>query len=215
MVKPIDKTKCLILMPKKRDLSTEEKILQAAHQEFTKTGFSGARMQDIADQAGINKAMLHYYFRSKQKLFEVIFTEAFSLFIPKAREIFADDHTSFEHKIRMYVGHYIDLLMKHPYLPNFILNEMHAGNAGFIDNIVTQLPLKEFGESLNKDIGKRQVKKINPVDLFLNMVALCVFPFIARPVFQKLSKLSNKQYDEMLIKRKQEVTEIILKSIKS
>src|ERR1044072_5809634 len=104
--------------------STEEKIVTAAKKVFLAKGLAGARMQDIADEAGINKALVHYYFRNKEKLFEVIFTEAALKLFPKINIIFESDGTLFE-KIRLFVAEYITVMSENPYLPMFVLNEIN------------------------------------------------------------------------------------------
>src|SRR6187402_2554521 len=94
----------------------QEKILAAARKVFTTKGMAGARMQDIADEAGINKALLHYYFRDKDKLFETIFMEEAQRFFPKINAIFQSDDPLFE-KIEKFVNEYIDEMQENPYLP--------------------------------------------------------------------------------------------------
>src|ERR1700730_16933908 len=112
------------MVNKKKDENTEERILTAAKKVFLKEGMAGARMQDIADEAGINKAMLHYYFRSKDKLFEKIFSELSRSFFPKLIMIFESDEGLFT-KIQMFVTEYIDQMKQTPYLPIFVLNEVN------------------------------------------------------------------------------------------
>ena len=92
---------------------------------------AGARMQDIADEAGINKAMLHYYFRSKEKLFEKIFTELSQHFFPRLVKIFESDESLFR-KIELFVAEYIDQMRRTPYLPIFVLNEVNRQPETFI-----------------------------------------------------------------------------------
>ena len=104
--------------------STEGKILDAAKKVFTKKGMYGARMQEIADEAGINKALLHYYFRSKDKLFDAIFHEAFHDFVPRAFKSFKSE-MPFEDKLSLFVSNYIDIIIENPYLPLFIINEIN------------------------------------------------------------------------------------------
>src|SRR3954462_1734201 len=97
-----------------KDLSTEERILSAAQKVFLAKGMDGARMQDIADEAGINKALLHYYFRSKDKLFEQIFLNVATAFLPKIFFILKGENTLFE-KIEKFCDEYITQIIKTPY----------------------------------------------------------------------------------------------------
>src|SRR6476646_4078897 len=117
-----------------KDISTEEKILEAARKVFIRKGMTGARMQDIADRAGINKAMLHYYFRNKEKLFETIFTESFDHFFPRLAVIIESDTTIFS-KIEMICVEYINQMQKMPYLPIFILHEVNRQPDAFLKRI--------------------------------------------------------------------------------
>ena len=94
----------------KKDFTTEEKILTAAKQVFLTRGMDGARMQDIADEAGINKALLHYYFRSKDQLFEKIFLEVAHAFLPRVLGILESESTLFE-KIERFCNEYISQVM--------------------------------------------------------------------------------------------------------
>src|SRR4029078_3015094 len=108
----------------RKEQNTEEKILSAAKKVFLKEGMAGARMQDIADEAGINKAMLHYYFRSKEKLFETIFKELSIEFLPRVNAIFESDLSLFE-KIEVFCSEYISRMMENPFIPLFIVNEIN------------------------------------------------------------------------------------------
>jgi TetR/AcrR family transcriptional regulator len=108
----------------KKDLNTEEKILAAARAVFMEKGMDGARMQDIADRAGINKALLHYYFRNKDKLFEMIFQDAMGRFMPRLADVIIAD-VDFFVKIEKMVSMYMDMLAQNPYLPQFVLNEVN------------------------------------------------------------------------------------------
>src|SRR5690606_40702738 len=112
-------------------MSTEEKIFEAAFKVFQSKGFTGARMQEIADEAGINKAMLHYFFRSKEKLFEAVFMKAFGKLAPQINEIFNSDDDLFE-KIRKFTASYITFVIEYPFLPQFIIQEMN-NNPDFVE----------------------------------------------------------------------------------
>ena len=111
-------------MNKTKNETTEIQILNAAKTVFQQKGMDGSRMQEIADEAGINKAMLHYYYRSKQILFEAVFNHAFALLAPQLNKILNDD-SSIEEKIRNFTSNYISFVNKHPYLPNFVIQEIN------------------------------------------------------------------------------------------
>ena len=106
------------------DTSTEEKIKEAARTVFYKKGFAATRTRDIAEEAGINLALLNYYFRSKQKLFDIIIVEALTRFIQNIRIVLNDDKTTLAQKIEGLADNYIDFIIEEPEIPTFILTEI-------------------------------------------------------------------------------------------
>jgi AcrR family transcriptional regulator len=204
------------LVNTKTDYSTEQRILNAARKVFFRKGFAGARMQDIADEAGINKALLHYYFRNKETLFAMILSEALSKLIPTVSGIFGAEG-SFDAKIRAFVDAYITMAMENPFLPLFVLNSLHAG----LDNEVTssfrdmvgQMPFQRVREAIAQAIRKGEIRPIDPQQLIMNTISLCLFPFVARPVFEMVTHVEPAMYDAMLERRKKEVADFILISI--
>ena len=199
----------------KNDISTEQKILDAAKQVFMENGLDGARMQDIADKAGINKALLHYYFRSKDKLFERIFIEEAHKFMPKVATIMLSDLPLFE-KIEKFVGEYIDTLSQNPLLPIFILNEINRNPKDAMKKIWgnQRPPIDKVEEHVAKLIKKGEIKPIKGYELMINMVSLCIFPFIARPMVQWITKTTDEEFLKMMEQRKKHVVKFIIDSIK-
>jgi TetR/AcrR family transcriptional regulator len=199
----------------KKDLTTEEKILEAAKNIFLAKGLDGARMQDIADEAGINKAMLHYYFRSKDKLFEQIFTEVAGHFLPKIIAILEAEKTVFE-KIEMFCREYISQVIETPYVPIFILNEINKQPEVFLKKVlnIRKPPVEAFLKQLEREAKQGIIKRTDPLQLFLNVLSLCVFPFVARPMLQLISGKDRSAFNLMMEQRKKEVPKMIIDSIK-
>jgi len=200
----------------KKDQSTEEKILTAAKKVFVRSGMAGARMQDIADEAGINKAMLHYYFRNKEKLFEVIFREAAAKLFPKLNLVFESDLSLFE-KIERFTVQYIDVILENPYLPLFVLNEIHRDPEAFLTHIWQRenMPRPEkFLDQIEREIKKGNIKRISPLQLLLNLISLCIFPFMARPMFQIHLGVDDLQFRNLMQQRKTEVPRFIIDAIR-
>jgi len=199
----------------KKEQNTEEKILSAAKKVFLKEGMAGARMQDIADEAGINKAMLHYYFRSKEKLFEKIFTELSQHFFPRLVKIFESGEPLFR-KIELFVAEYTDQMRRTPYLPIFVLNEVNRQPETFIKKMMgnRKPPIKKFIDDVQAEVNKGLIKPIHPLQLLLNIISLCVFPFVARPMFQVVTNIDKAMFDKMLEQRKKEVSKFIIDAIK-
>ena len=200
---------------KKSDKSTEEKILEAAKAVFTEKGLDGARMQDIADKAGINKALLHYYFRSKDKLFEVIFLEQAAKFMPGIIDMLTSDMPFFQ-KIEKFVDVYISVLIENPLLPLFILNEVNKNAQGLAKKIWGggKPPIAGVQQAIDKEVKKGIIKPISALQLMLNMVSLCVFPFLAKPLVQFISQTNNAQFNQLMEARKKEVTKFIIDSLR-
>lgn len=199
----------------KKDQTTEEKILEAAKKIFLTKGLDGARMQDIADEAGINKAMLHYYFRSKDKLFEQIFTEVAGHFLPKIITILTSEKKVFE-KIETFCSEYINQVLQTPYVPIFILNEINKQPEAFLKKVLgdKKPPVEAFIKQLEKEAKQGIIKKVDPLELFLNVIALCAFPFVARPIIQLIGGKDISQFNEMMEKRKKEVPKMIINYIR-
>jgi len=202
-------------MVKAKDENTEGQILEAAKNVFQSKGMDGARMQEIADKAGINKAMLHYYYRSKQLLFEAVFKNAFSLLAPQLNTILNDD-SSIEEKIRNFTSNYISFIIKHPYLPNFIIQELNR-NPEFILKLKENkgFPnLEKFKKQVKNAIENGLIKPISPEQLFINILGLNVFPFVAKPLIMALINSDDKTYTQLMEDRKTEVSNFIINSIK-
>ncbi len=203
------------------EMNTEQKILDAAKDVFQQKGLTGARMQEIADKAGINKALLHYYYRTKDKLFEKVFDIAFSLFIPKVKEMMSGD-TPISEKIEFFVENYINLLHKHPYIPGFVISELNRNpqilvnifekNVGLQKNDIIQ----KLDKQINDEVQKGILKPISAHNLMTNVVSLCIFPIVAKPVLKGvLFNNDDKEYKVFLDQRKEFVKEYLINSIKA
>ena len=203
-------------MKKLKDENKEEQILDAAKSIFQAKGMDGARMQEIADKAGINKAMLHYYYRSKQLLFEAVFKNAFSLLAPQLNTVL-NDHSSIEEKIKKFTSNYISFIIKHPYLPNFIIQELNR-NQDFILKLKENKgfpSLDKFNEQVDEEIKKGIIKPTSGEQLFINILALNIFPFVAKPLIMAFTNVDDKAFKQLMEQRKIEVAKFIINSIKN
>ncbi|WP_346854903.1 TetR/AcrR family transcriptional regulator [uncultured Draconibacterium sp.] len=194
--------------------NTEEKILKAARTIFVRKGMDGARMQEIADEAGINKALLHYYFRSKQKLFEAIFVNLIGKIFPNITSVLLSEKP-IEEKIGMFVDTYIDMLLQNPYLPAFMLKEINR-DSDFFENTIKhkKIELRSIFKMLESEMEAGKIRKMNPRDIIANLLSMCIFPFAAKPMLKRILFGDNhQQYDEYLAQRKSSVKEFVLHSI--
>lgn len=202
-------------MSKTKDINTENQILDAAKKVFQIKGMDGARMQEIADKAEINKAMLHYYYRSKQLLFEAVFKNAFALLAPQLNAILNDD-SSIEEKVKNFTSNYISFIIKHPYLPTFIIQELNR-NPEFIKKLKDQkgFPnIEKFKKQVALEIDNGILLPIKGEQLFINILALNIFPFIASPLVKAFTNTNDKEFKQLINDRKIEVANFIINSIK-
>jgi len=191
-----------------KDLSTEEKIKAAAKKLFTQKGFSATKTRDIAEEAGINLALLNYYFRSKEKLFELIMWENLSLFMGVLIEDIKNTPRSFEDQLDFIVGKYIDMLLTNPDLPFFVLNLLQSGHFedGNIDHPILKSIQELRGSFLKiimEDMEKGRIKKIHPLHVIANMMSLIIFPFIAsKLLIARAGNISRAEFEQLMIERK-------------
>ncbi|MGE5317271.1 MAG: TetR/AcrR family transcriptional regulator [Chloroflexota bacterium] len=182
------------------DLSTEDKIKNAARKVFSEKGYFGTRTRDIAEEAGINLALVNYYFRSKEKLFELVMQEKIYQLFGTIVPIMINSSMSFESKIDIIVDSYIDMLIENPDLPIFVFNEIKNNPQGFGLKLQAG-PLMEES-SFFKQLRERNTQ-IDPIHFILSFIGMMVFPFIARPVFTGFSNRSEESYKRLLLERKQ------------
>jgi AcrR family transcriptional regulator len=194
--------------------NTEQRILEAAKFVFHRRGFDGARMQDIADEAGINKALVHYYFRSKDNLFLAVFEDAFSILIGRVNEIFFTDQP-IKVKVSQFLDYYIGFLSEHSYIPHFILNSLYERP----EELKKILEKKQLSPVRLMALMKKQAKEelnldIDPFQFYINILALVIFPVIARPLIQTIFGYSDIEMQQFYTDRRKAVPEFILNALK-
>lgn len=196
-------------------MTTEEKIFNAARIVFQKKGFAGARMQEIADEAGINKAMLHYCFKNKELLFKAVFMNAFGQLAPQINEIFNSEDTVFD-KIRKFTHSYISFVIHNPYLPQFVIQEMNNNPAfvmSFLNNENRPNPTLLIAQ-IEREIADGIIKPINPKQLLMDIFSMTVFPFAAQMMVKGMIQISDAEFNQMMEERKTSIAEQIINSIK-
>ncbi|HMH23451.1 MAG TPA: TetR/AcrR family transcriptional regulator [Puia sp.] len=189
---------------KPEDLSTEEKIKEAARKIFTRKGYSATRTRDIAEEAGINLALLNYYFRSKEKLFDIVMLENFGQFVSGIRALFNEKTTTLEQKIESLVEFYITQLSANPDLPLFILNEIRSDpkklrSRGFNKDILLK---SHFMQQLTEELKKRKKTAINPMHFVMNIFSMTIFPFLAAPLVMETGNLTDPDFKKIMEERK-------------
>ena len=203
----------------KIDKTTEELILNAARKIFTTKGFAAARMDDIAKEAGINRALLHYYFRSKDKMFDIIFEEKFREFFMGVGLILGSDMPLFE-KIPAIIEHELTTLAKHPDVPMFVIGEISQNPEKFLQRIQgVGVNPKSISHILDKQIQseykKGIIKKIDGPSLLINIMSLAIYPFIAKNLWQVVFEMDEHDYLKFIEKRKKELSAFIIDGIRA
>jgi TetR/AcrR family transcriptional regulator len=200
-------------MEAKKD-TTEEKILEAAKTVFVSKGMDGARMQEIADEAGINKALLHYYFRTKERLFEAIFSEIFKFAFPKLTQIIQSD-AGMVTKIEQVIDAYIAILIKHPFVPGFIMKELNRDPSGLFKLVLKfKLNPQVVFDQIQEAMDRGEIIPMKPQHLVVNVVSMCIFPFVARPVLNfVVFKEDPKALEEFYAERADVIKQFVINAI--
>jgi len=195
--------------------STEQKIFDAAHEVFTQKGMDGAKMQEIADRAGINKALLHYYYRSKEKLYETVARAIIGKALPAIRQVIESDQP-LEDKLRRFIETYIDIISKNTFIPLFIISEINKHPDRFIDSVLPKdLPKPEqFFQQVQAEINAGRIRPIRPQHLIVNIISMCVFPFVGKPMIRILLGMGPGEMRLFLEQRKEEVTSFVLAALR-
>jgi AcrR family transcriptional regulator len=188
---------------------TEEKIISSAEKLFYQKGKAGTSMQDIADDAGINRTLLNYYFRSKDQLFEAVFRKAMGSFVPDLA-VMINAHNAFEEYVPAMVEKIIDTMLENPHIPNFILQEL-SSNPERMPQIIKEMGVdpEKITEKMGGGIGLSH-SGMDPRQVIMNLMSLMIFPFAAKPVvLDILYKGDNEAYVEAMKDRKILIPEII------
>jgi len=181
------------------DLSTEEKIKEAARKVFQQKGYAATRTRDIAEEAGLNLALLNYYFRSKEKLFELVMAEKIQKLFSVVAVIMNDTENALEHKVELIVTNYVDMLLEHPDLPIFVLSEIRNHPHRFPGAV-------PMGELMRNSRFVAQLREerpdLHPMQLIFSILGMTVFPFIAGPVFEATGVIDKPVFNRMMEARK-------------
>ena len=186
------------------DASTEEKIKNAARTVFQKKGFAATRTRDIAEEAGINLALLNYYFRTKEKLFQIVMLDTLSDFAQGMISVFCDENTTFEKKIELLACNYVNFAIEFPDVPLFILSEVRNRP----DNLFEKIPTMQviltsvFVRQFQEKVAAGEINEPNLLHFMMNLVGLIIFPFAGRPFLSAIGGLNDAQFYQMMQERK-------------
>ncbi|WP_341906613.1 TetR family transcriptional regulator [Fluviicola taffensis] len=194
-----------------KELSTEEKIREAAKNVFIAKGFDGCTSREIAKASGMNVALVNYYFCSKKQLFKLVFEATMEDFMQSTVEVFKKD-LSLESKMRIFIEREYEFLILHPDIPRFILSELSRGDkfefdhAAILEKIADTGVLEELLDAQEKGI----IRKIDLTNVMLMIMSNCQYPFMAKSLMKYLNGLTEEEYQERLTLQKQYVTEMLI-----
>ena len=195
---------------------TEEKIFEAATDVFVEKGLDGARMQDIADHAGINKALLHYYFRTKDKLFNAVFEMIAKKIFKKFAPVF-DETLTLEEKIRFFFKEHISFLQANPRLPGFLLNEVNRNPARIkklLDNVDFNNLWMQLYNQHKDELQKYNISQETLPQIMISMAAMSVFPFAARGILEGVLDKKGLDFNEYMEERKTFAADFVINALK-
>ena len=190
----------------------ELKIIEAANKVFLQYGVEATTMQQIAHEADISRTALHYYFRNKSQLYECIIEILSNRIIPQLSSTLSTD-TSVVEKVEMFVNNYIDLIVEYPMVPGFILSEMQKESNWILTTFekkILDTDIARFQIQIQKEVEEKKINSITPIDLISNVMGLCIFPIVGRPLYLKfIFDNNNEAYVQYLNERKKTIINVI------
>ncbi len=207
----------------RHDGDTEARILRAAHTVFVRRGTAGARLQEVADEAGVNKALLHYYFRTKDRLAAAVFQSVASQQLPRVFQILSSE-LDIEAKVRGIVGLLLDRLLDAPYAPGYILSELSRHperTPQFVQAVLGVdaggvLPglRKTLGRQIAQRVAEGTLRAISVEQFVVNLQSLCLFPFVARQMLCAVMQLDDAGFARFIAERKRTLPDFFLEALR-
>lgn len=202
------------------DTATEARILDAAEAVFVRRGVDGARTQEIADEAGVNKALLHYYFRTKERLSEAVFRRIAGAFFPRIIAAFSADEPVAE-RVRRVVEIETEFLRRHPFLPGYLLGELRARPEAMKTLVRTLLPIDAMRETVRQNLqaaldAESAAGRMRPVRaerFVVDLMSWLVFPYAARPMIELILGLEGDAFEAFLAERNATLADGFLRSL--
>lgn len=201
---------------------TEARILEAARRVFVRRGTAGARMQEIAEEAGVNQALLHYYFRSKDGLAQAVFREAAMRLLPGVAAVLGSER-SLEEKVEGIVHLYIDSVRTRPFLPAYVVSELHHHperlQALVVQSAGGQVPhpvevIRALGRQLDTEADAGRIRPQRPEQFLLNLLGLVVAPFLAMPALEVVLGIDEATFNRLLDERRAELPGFIMRALR-
>lgn len=205
------------------DVATEQRILDAARAVFVRRGTAGARMQEIAEEAGVNQALLHYYFRTKERLSAAVFQQVAGRLFPALMQTLGSDLT-LDEKIDRLIALYLDNLQRSPFLPGYLLSELHhhperveqllASVAGRNPGDVMPPAFGRLAQQIDEGVRAGTLRPIRPEQFAANLISLCIFPFAARPMLRIVFGMDDQAFAQFIERRKTELPQFFRNALR-
>lgn len=192
------------------------RILKEAQILFIKNGYKGTSVRDIAKASGTNVAMVNYYFQSKYNLFEIIFEDALDIFTKRIFDTINSDLPFFE-LIEMWIHTYYELLFEYPQIAAFILNEVGLNPEGLTQRIKKRNPYNSFSkieERIEEEIKKGTIRETPAADFLLNILSMCMFPFMFSNLAMTLMEIPSNIYSELIANHEKYVIQFTINALK-
>ncbi|HBG40282.1 MAG TPA: TetR family transcriptional regulator [Porphyromonadaceae bacterium] len=186
-------------------LSTEQRIKNAARKVFHEKGFAATRTRDIAEEAGMNLALLNYYFRSKQKLFDIIMFETLQDFLKIIATVINDPETSLEQKISTFASSYIDQLLQEPQVAFFVLNELRNNQKESVLSSLIKNAISDtvFIKQYQQAVAEGKIASVSLLHFLINTVSLTIFPFLGASILKNIGEINEREFKSLMIERKE------------
>ncbi len=194
--------------------STEQKIFEAAKDVFQNKGLEGARMQEIADKADINKSMLHYYYRSKEKLFEKVYELSIIKLMPQVASLLNED-MPLDVKLRKFSAKYLELIKANPDIPLFVIHEMNKNPSRLKKFIAREIGkrVQPFLDQIKEEREKGNTVNLPAEQIFVNIMAMLVFPFLGRPVLQVILDMDEEAFSNFIAVREAFIPDLLVQMV--
>lgn len=201
----------------KEDITTEQTILEAAEQEFLEKGFAGAKTTAIAKRAGVNHAMIHYYFRTKENLFTMVFQQKIRILAESFSQSFNQDLSFFD-QLKLAIGTHFDFIAANPRLLFFVYGEIITNDRRkkmLVQSVFPKLKgiVKRLKDGIDVEVENGTIRFIRPTELLMNIIALNAITFLAMPLLQ-IIKRNNNEVEKLLKQRRENNIQFIINGLK-
>lgn len=179
----------------------ESRIIEQAEQLFLEKGFTATSMSEIAAKVGINRPTLHYYFRTKERMFDAVFGDIIQQIAPRVMEVVLNDRISLNTRIHFFVDEYYNMLLQHPYLPMFVIRELNRNTDSLVKAVRTtslNITFESIMETIRREMVNGKIRRIPLEVIFHTFYGLLLFPFITRPLIDNNIITTGKTFEQTI-----------------